>query len=101
MSFVKIGDGIFGIVSEVKEEVRRYFEDKFLESFLVKPVLDGIEMKHLSLEDSLVLELPFAELEIKEAVWSCGGDKVRGHMGFPFIYFEFAGMLLSLTLFFS
>lgn len=65
MSFVKIRDGIFGIVSEVKEEVRRYFEDKFSESFLVKPMLDGIEMKPLSLEDSLVLELPFAELEIK------------------------------------
>ncbi|XP_058784867.1 uncharacterized protein LOC131659732 [Vicia villosa] len=56
---------------EVKEAVKVNFEDKVIESNLVRSSLDGLDFISLSLEDSISLEAPFSEEEIKEAVWSC------------------------------
>lgn len=51
-------------------------------------MIDEVDLKSLSLEDSLDLELPFSELEIKEAVWSYVGDKSPGPDGFSFCFFQ-------------
>lgn len=75
-------------VFDIKEEVRRYFEVNFLEISLARPVIYDIELKPFSLEDSLVWELPFTNLEIKEAVWRCCGDKSPGSNGFYFCFFQ-------------
>ena len=40
--------------------------------------------KQLSLDDSTFLDLPFSHQEIKDAVWSCGGEKALGPDGFSF-----------------
>lgn len=49
-----------------------------------RPFLDGITFKAISNELASHLEAPFEELEIKEAVWNCGGSKVPGPDSFNF-----------------
>lgn len=64
-----ISDGVLKeMVGDVKEEVRRYFSEKFVEMNFNRSCLDGIPFMKISLEDQFSLEVPFVEAEVKEAV---------------------------------
>lgn len=63
---------------EVKAEVKRHFEQFFSESDLSRPVLDDIDFPKSSKMDNIVLTTPFTIDEIREAIWSCDGNKSPG-----------------------
>ncbi|GKE06748.1 RNA-directed DNA polymerase, eukaryota [Tanacetum coccineum] len=66
------------------DENSRFFHGKFHENNLSRPTFTSNLFKQLSVEECSLLDLPFSTQEIKEAVWSCGGDKAPGPDGFSF-----------------
>ncbi|GKV49607.1 hypothetical protein SLEP1_g56348 [Rubroshorea leprosula] len=53
-----------------------------------RPVLDGIEFKKISTEEGSMLEAPFKEEEVKQAVWSCESSKAPRPDGFNFKFIK-------------
>ncbi|XP_019429814.1 PREDICTED: uncharacterized protein LOC109337317, partial [Lupinus angustifolius] len=72
----------------VKNHIRSFFRDRFAESHSNRPSLGGIEFNGISAEDNQFLTSRFEEEEIKEAVWSCEGDKSPGPDGFNFTFIK-------------
>lgn len=62
----------------VKEEVKLFFTQKFKSAGWVRPKLEGVPFRSLSDDSARCLESNFSAEEIKEAVWSCAGDKSPG-----------------------
>lgn len=73
-----MGDQWLSGVAEIKEEVRRHFSSQFKEEKSVRPTLDGVQFKSISSLESERLIEDFTMEEVKEAVWSCEGDKSSG-----------------------
>ncbi|XP_058775485.1 uncharacterized protein LOC131649744 [Vicia villosa] len=80
--------GMLDSVHEVKEEVFVHFANKFRETDRNRPLLEGMHFKSISLEKRAFLEIPFEEIEIKEAIWGCGGSKSPGPDGFSFLFIK-------------
>ncbi|GKC22688.1 putative RNA-directed DNA polymerase [Tanacetum coccineum] len=57
---------------------------KFKEDFSWRPSFSSNLFKTLSSEDVSLLDQPFSIQEIKDAIWSCGGEKDPGPDGFTF-----------------
>ncbi|GJT93611.1 hypothetical protein Tco_1082456 [Tanacetum coccineum] len=70
--------------SLIKIHIFNTFKQKFHEDSLSRPTFTSNLFKQLSVEECSLLDLPFSTQEIKEAVWSCGGDKAPGPDGFSF-----------------
>ncbi|XP_058775212.1 uncharacterized protein LOC131649467 [Vicia villosa] len=68
---------------------------RFMEEVCTRPELHGINLKVLSLGDSLDLEKPFSEEEIKDAIWSCDGNKSPGPDGFSLEFFKRFWLILK------
>ncbi|KAH1214104.1 Transposon TX1 uncharacterized protein [Glycine max] len=68
----------------VKNVAILYFKDRFSEECCSRPTLDGVQFSSLDLRDKESLVSRFSELEIKSAVWDCGGDKSPGPDGLNF-----------------
>ena len=58
----------------VKEEVRRFFMQRFQENDHSRPTLDGIRFQTIDIQHNDMLVERFGEEEVKRAVWSCGSD---------------------------
>ncbi|XP_019423064.1 PREDICTED: uncharacterized protein LOC109332536 [Lupinus angustifolius] len=71
----------------IKSHIRSFFEAKFDESHWGRPSLDGIDFNCLSEENNVFLTAKFKVDEIKDAVWSCDGDKSPGPDGYNFTFF--------------
>ncbi|GKV16331.1 hypothetical protein SLEP1_g26989 [Rubroshorea leprosula] len=69
---------------EVKQTIHDYFRGKFKEEKWNRPSIGTIPVKKISEEDNKMLVSTFTEEEIKEAVWSCDGNKSPGPDGFNF-----------------
>lgn len=80
--------GIIEGVVEVKHEIKCYFENFFKESNSMRPTPDGLSFKKMSTADSLSIEEPFKEEEIKVAIWSCDGEKSDGLDGPTLDFFK-------------
>ncbi|XP_019434024.1 PREDICTED: uncharacterized protein LOC109340748 [Lupinus angustifolius] len=72
----------------VKSHISTFFEDKFDENYQSRPSLDGIDFNCLSDENNVFLTAKFEVEEIKEAIWSCDGDKSLGPDGYNFTFFK-------------
>ncbi|GJW73545.1 putative RNA-directed DNA polymerase [Tanacetum coccineum] len=70
--------------TSIKEHVFRSFQAKFREDSFVRPSFTSNLFSFLSQDESSLLEQPFSLQEIKDAVWSCGGEKAPGPDGFTF-----------------
>ncbi|KAI5437106.1 hypothetical protein KIW84_023286 [Lathyrus oleraceus] len=79
-------NGLIYLVGEVKEEVRIHIYSKFLDPDHSKPNLDGIDFKSIFGIDSMLLEVDFSYVEIKEAVWESEGSKSLGPDGYNFVF---------------
>ena len=78
----------------VKEEAVKFFDARFTEEKLDRPTLDGVQFNIITHTQREELTSPFTDLELKDAVWSCGGDKCPGPDGFNFNFIkEFWGVL--------
>ena len=60
--------GVLEYVGEVKDEVRRHFREKCTEPDFNMPSLDDIEFRRLTLADRNILEEPFYDIKIKNAI---------------------------------
>lgn len=83
-------------MKEVKEEVRRYFIEKFKEPGLLTLEIEFVEFRKLYLEDRDVLEEPFSEMGIKEVVWGCEGNKIPRLDGYNFEFIKRCWNILKL-----
>ncbi|GKV04742.1 hypothetical protein SLEP1_g16855 [Rubroshorea leprosula] len=84
----KIDGEQFTGVTEIKEEVARYFQSLFIEERWKRPKLDGVSFKQISQEDNELLTKVFSEEEVKEAVWDCDSAKSPGPDGFNFRFIK-------------
>ncbi|KAI5413907.1 hypothetical protein KIW84_058158 [Lathyrus oleraceus] len=60
--------GLIDSVGEVKEEVKRHFSEKFLESDHNRPIFEGLSFNNMSYLNSCLLEESFSDTEIQDAV---------------------------------
>ena len=65
----------------VKKVAILYFKDRFSEEVSSRPTLDGVQFSTLDPRDKESLVTRFSEVEIKSAVWDCGGTKALVRMG--------------------
>nr|KYP61675.1 Transposon TX1 uncharacterized [Cajanus cajan] len=68
--------------THMHRKVKDFFERHFRESNKARPRLGEWRFSSLSEGERFFLETPFSETEIKEAVWSCDGNKCPGPDGF-------------------
>lgn len=71
-------------VEGVRNEVKRFFKEKFKESLLRRPRLEGISFDTLTREEADRLEERFTKEVIEEAVNGCDSDKCPGPDGYNF-----------------
>lgn len=74
--------GLVEGVNEVKLEIQKHFEMFFKESNLIRLTPEGILLSTLEEADRNRLEELFIEEEVRDAVWSCDGDKSSRMDGF-------------------
>jgi hypothetical protein len=88
MDTIKVNDQWLFDVDEIKNSVKSHFEKQFEERILNRPMLDGLTFSQLSNIDNEALIGAFSEEEIREAVWSCDGNKSPGPDGFNFNFLK-------------
>ena len=71
---IKYGKEAFDLTLSQWNAAVNYFQTKFTEQDYSRPYLDGVPFKSISQRQREQLIVPFSDLEIKEAVWSCGGE---------------------------
>ena len=72
-----------------------FFKDKYNEVGSRPLQFKSDKFRKLSSENSEFLVSPFSVKEVKDAVWSCGGDKASGPDGFSFAFFKRFGNILG------
>ncbi|GJY79631.1 probable indole-3-pyruvate monooxygenase YUCCA5 [Tanacetum coccineum] len=59
----------------IKNRIYQLYESKFKETSNRRPSFTSNLFKHISVEDSNLLDCTITPQEIKDAIWDCGGDK--------------------------
>ena len=72
----------------IKEEVVKFFAARFTEEKFDRPTLDGVQFNTITCSQREEMSAPFTDPELKDAVWSCGGDKCPGPDGFNFNFIK-------------
>ena len=72
----------------VKNAAVNFFLNRFTEQNYSRHTLDGVQFNSINQRQREELTAPFSVQEIKEAVWSCGGDKCPGPDGFNFNFIK-------------
>ena len=73
---------------KVREEAKAFFSQRFSESDLHRPKLDGITFQTITQQQNSLLVAPFSEEEVRMAVWDCGSDKSPGPDGLNFKFIK-------------
>ena len=74
--------------SSVKNAALHYFKDRFSKENYTRPTLDGVQFPSLGQREKESLVARFSELDIKSAVWDCGGDKSPDPDGLNFNFIK-------------
>ena len=72
----------------IKEAVRLFFEQRFQETVIERPTLDGLSFQTIDSHQNDTLVGRFQEEEVKRAVWDCGSDKSPGPDGLTFKFIK-------------
>lgn len=72
----------------IKNHIYHHFNSRFKEENGARPTFNSNLFKQFSLDEVQLLDRPFSNLEIKDAVWDCGSDKSPGPDGFTFKFFK-------------
>ena len=75
-------------VEEVKQEVLRFYQNKFRERWTSRPKLINPKFKTLNTLERTGLESKITTEEIKNAIWACGSEKAPGPDGFTFKFLK-------------
>lgn len=70
--------------NRVKEEIFTHFENTFKQKCWRRPTLDGIVFNRISEMESKALTAEFTQMDVKNAVWGCEGNKSPGPDGYNF-----------------
>ncbi|GFS28866.1 hypothetical protein Acr_00g0004350 [Actinidia rufa] len=82
LNLVTVNDQVFDEPNIVKEEVKVYFQNLFLEDWEIRPRIGGFLENTISVEDADGLLKEFSEIEVWSAIMSCDGNKAPGPDGF-------------------
>lgn len=89
LSALKVGEVWFETDEDIKNEVRRFFQDHFsTNSSFRRPNLDGISFREISAKENNMLTATVSMEELKEVVWSCDGNKCPGPDRFNFNFIK-------------
>ena len=82
--------GIFidGVWVQQHNTTANFFHTRFTEQDYSRPYLDGVPFNSISHGQREQMVVPFSDQEIKEVVWSCGGDKCPGPDGLNFNFIK-------------
>ena len=81
--------------AKVKEEIYRFFQQRFQEHESIRPQLNGVSFKSINQQQNQLLVGCFSEEEIKRAVWECGNEKSPGPDGLNFKFIKQFWQLLK------
>lgn len=70
IEMLKVGEEWLSEVREIKDEIRRHFQEQFSEEPYNRPTLDGVECKSISEEEARRMTVPFTIEEVEEAITS-------------------------------
>ncbi|XP_023729444.1 uncharacterized protein LOC111877143 [Lactuca sativa] len=62
--------------NEIKEEVFRFYLNKFSEDHVCRPKLSNSQFKSIPMMEAIRIESPFSLEEVKASIWDCGSEKV-------------------------
>lgn len=68
----------------IKAEMARHYKKLFSENGGTRPLFCNSNFEKIAKEDATLLEKPFTEQEVWDAISGCGGDKAPGPDGFNF-----------------
>ena len=72
----------------VKNAMFTFFHERFTEQNLCRPTLDGVNFPMIEHNQRDGLTAPFSDTEIRDAIWSCAGDKCPGPDCFNFRFIK-------------
>lgn len=75
-------------VAEVKNEVFRFFSEKFKEKTPIRPKFTSSLFRSISSQTAQELESVISLEEVKSAVWNCGSERAPGPDGFTFKFLK-------------
>lgn len=76
-------------VDEIRDEVKRYFEERFKKDRWDRPVLEGMEFERLTFQEKEILEEKFSYQEIKNAIWESDTEKSSVQDGYNMNFIKF------------
>jgi hypothetical protein len=92
---LKKGEEWIGGVTEVKREATEHFRKHLSEEWTSRPFLDNLAFNSLSVDDKAWLVEPFDEAEVKEAIWSCDGNKSPGPNSYNINFFKSCWLIVK------
>ncbi|KAK1256612.1 hypothetical protein QJS04_geneDACA024456 [Acorus gramineus] len=85
---IQIGDSLWEEPEEIRSNLTTHFKRSFRKRRGWKPSWEDPELPRLSPEQLALLEAPFGEIEIFEAIAKAEGDKAPGPDGFSLSFFQ-------------
>ncbi|XP_026396487.1 uncharacterized protein LOC113291135 [Papaver somniferum] len=73
---------------KIADETKRFYSSLFTEQFSARPSFENLEMHTISVSESINLEKPFSEEEVKEVVDNFGANKSPGPDGFTMEFYK-------------
>lgn len=72
---------------KISSEAKDFYSSLFVEDHVRRPSFEDIEMPSISVPDSISLEKPFTEEEVKNVIWNFGTNKAPSPDGFTMDFF--------------
>ncbi|KAK1258442.1 hypothetical protein QJS04_geneDACA006646 [Acorus gramineus] len=85
---IQIGDSVWEEPEDIRSNLTSHFKRSFRKRRGWKPGWEDPELPCLSLEQLALLEAPFGEIEIFQAIAKAEGDKAPGPDGFSLSFFQ-------------
>lgn len=85
----------FVLISNIKQEVSHFFENRFGETVMCRAKLEGGRFNQISESENNGLIAWFVESKVKEAVWEYGENKSPGLDGYNFHFIKAFWSLLK------
>ena len=75
-------------IPDIQREIVDFYKKLYNSDARLRPKMDGVSFRKLSISRGSSLEERFNQVEIRQAVFSLGGDRSPGPDGFPIAFFQ-------------